>query len=88
MAWGCTPTRLDLCVSSRRTSEAHPPRLLETARKRARNDERSGPRNGSTRRLPSQLKSRSVSPRQHFLYFLPLPQGQGSLRPILGVVRV
>ncbi len=24
--------------------------------------------------------------RQHFLYFLPLPQGQGSLRPILPLV--
>ncbi len=24
---------------------------------------------------------------QHFLYFLPLPQGQGSLRPIFGVSR-
>ncbi len=24
---------------------------------------------------------------QHFLYFLPLPQGQGSLRPILGSLR-
>ncbi len=24
---------------------------------------------------------------QHFLYFLPLPQGQGSLRPTLGVAR-
>jgi hypothetical protein len=23
-------------------------------------------------------------PRQHFLYFLPLPQGHGSLRPTLG----
>ena len=26
-------------------------------------------------------------PRQHFLYFLPLPHGQGSLRPIFGVSR-
>lgn len=24
---------------------------------------------------------------QHFLYFLPLPQGHGSLRPVLGVDR-
>src|SRR5207249_11647192 len=26
-------------------------------------------------------------PRQHFLYFLPLPQGQGSLRPTLRAAR-
>jgi len=25
---------------------------------------------------------------QHFLYFIPLPQGQGSLRPILAVIGV
>ncbi len=27
-------------------------------------------------------------PKQHFLYFWPLPQGQGSLRPVLGLARV
>lgn len=27
------------------------------------------------------------SPAQHFLYFLPEPQEQGSLRPSLGVAR-
>ncbi len=33
-----------------------------------------------------QLSPRSLSA-QHFLYFLPLPQGQGSLRPTFGVAR-
>ena len=29
-----------------------------------------------------------VFAKQHFLYFFPLPQGQGSLRPILGIPRL
>jgi len=28
------------------------------------------------------------APKQHFLYFLPLPQGQGLLRPIFLLARV
>src|SRR5262245_34870040 len=41
----------------------------------------SGP-NATNEEPPSPAKGvRSVS-RQHFLYFLPLPQGQGSLRPV------
>jgi len=31
--------------------------------------------------------SYSLTAPQHFLYFLPLPQGQGSLRPIFGSLR-
>ncbi len=30
------------------------------------------------------LKLTQLSQPQHFLYFLPLPQGQGSLRPTFG----
>lgn len=33
--------------------------------------------------VASREKERSYFRRQHFLYFLPLPQGHGSLRPAL-----
>ncbi len=38
-------------------------------------------------RILAALKGVLTCYRQHFLYFLPLPHGQGSLRPTLGPVR-
>ena len=37
---------------------------------------------------PSHLQAPLIwaAPRQHFLYFFPLPQGQGSLRPNFGAL--
>ena len=48
--------------------------------------EKGAPLNRSSLCYVSFFRSHTFLPQQ-FLYFFPLPQGQGSLRPIFGVVR-
>ena len=45
---------------------------------------KNGGRDFPVRRFKSAFASRYLPAPQHFLYFLPLPHGHGSLRPILG----
>ena len=49
---------------------------------------RGRPRTGSAKALPDELSLLWLYQPQHFLYFLPLPQGQGSFLPILGESRL